>query len=141
MASSLSKADRAKLASVFAWAQARCGTRYHLTFETLPSVGEDKDTVFSCRRHDRRKTADATHFVIAVNRPNLRSLSSPKLRRMAVHEIVHAILWPISDCVEEFAALAGVVTGSDGTKHLVERLVEAEETAVYVLQRAIAGEM
>jgi len=135
MASSLTKADRAKLANIFKWAQARCGTAYHLTFDTFPSVGADKVTVFSCRRHDRRKADDATHFQIGVNRSQLRSMSSPALRRLAVHEIVHAILWPISDCVEELAGIRDIVTDDRAT-----RILRAEETAVYMLQRAIVGE-
>lgn len=131
MASNLSKVDRAKLVRLFTWAQRRCHTGFHLTYEPFPAVGEYKDAVFSCNRHNPRLTDDANHFVIGVNRPHLHGLSFPRLRRLAVHEIIHAILWPISDCVDEAAI---------DNEALLARLVTVEETAVYMLQRAIVSE-
>jgi hypothetical protein len=130
--SGLTKADRAKLTSVFAWAQKRCGTAFHLTFEPFAATGEAAHTIFTCRRHDARQQEDALHFIVGVNRPALRNMSSQKLRRMAVHEIVHAILWPLTDFADQAA-------GDDG--ELLERIGAANETATYVLQRALVGDV
>lgn len=115
----LRKADVERVTKAFKWAQKRLGTAFVFGYR----AAEDDDNILSIERTGRGDE-DPDHYWININTRRL-----PKkwtvLCSCAVHEVIHAILWPLAEFAED---------GRDDD--LAEK---ANERAVYTLERAIMG--
>ncbi len=104
------------------FAQKRLGTSFSIMIERMPKPEPaDKDNPKPTMMISRsaRGTDDRNLFFVFADPVILKETNAHNMRVLAIHEIIHAILWDIED-------------SQDPT---------VSENATYILQRAIIGEM
>ncbi len=115
-------------------AQARIPTAFHITVvrftaeEKLEAGCQKKLMVIE---RTVRGDEDSWHFVLSFDPVVSERVSFRDLVKVAGHEVLHALLWPIADAVQR----RGI------TEKQAEELARAEENIVYTLQRALFGEI
>lgn len=120
-----------KVQAALAWAQRKLYTAFHLTVRpfTKEELAESGASVMAINL-TARDTADPTHFIIGFNADVIAATSTRATRVLAAHELIHAILWPLSQLAE---------AGKKGSE--MKRAVDVSEDITYRLQRIIVGEM
>ena len=110
-----------RVEKALAWAQKKTRTSFHLAVIRMDqSVAKDSGASLNIGR-SCRGTSDKGMFVVGVNVEETPGINTKDLRRLAGHEVLHAILWGL-----------GEASG--------KRRDEEDECATYALQRAIFGE-
>lgn len=115
-------------------AQARIPTAFHITvvpFDREEKREAKKDGMLMSIGRTGRGADDSTHFVMSFDPVVSAKVSFPNLVKVAGHETLHALLWPIT----EMAQREGM------SEEDMERLRKENETLTYKLQRAIFGEL
>lgn len=115
-------------------AQARIPTAFHIS--VVPFNREEKreaqdEGVLMTISPTRRGPDDRNHFVMQFDPTVAETVSFPNLVKVAGHETIHALLWPITD----LAQYEGI---SDSQAELLRR---ENESLTYTLQRALFGEL
>ncbi len=128
--SKLGKIQRTRVESAIAWAQKQMRTAYHFTIEESPVPKEEKDDVHPVMAIERtgRGSADPEHFLLCFWTEECASMSARDLRRIAVHEVIHAITFKLSE-----------IASREARYRQDETATEIEKVA-YILARAFAGE-
>ena len=110
--------QKRRVESALAWAQKRLGTSYHLIVGPMPPDKIGDNTVMATGQ-TARGDEDPNAFLIVFSPQVVKAHTMPDLRKIAMHEILHCLLWRCTRRAKR----------------------EDEEAAVYILQRALVGEM
>lgn len=110
--------QKRRVESALAWAQKRLGTSYHFIVTAAAPEDVDGHTLMAIARTGRGDS-DPNAFHVVFNAKAVKQTPMSDLRKIAVHENVHAILWP---CTQRAPR-------------------DKEEAAVYIIQRALVGEI
>lgn len=115
---SLWKVQKERALKAIEWAQKKMKTSFVFSLDRLPNPPAGTDhPVFTITRSSRNED-DRNLFFLGAHPRTLANETMRTLRVLAVHEIIHAIVWPITEDEDP----------------------NAEENAVYMLQRAIVGD-
>jgi hypothetical protein len=123
----LTKHTVARATSAFKWAQKRTGTAFDITFVPMPK--DEREEAYMAIRQSSRGEADKTAFIVEISPEHVDAAALGKLRILAVHELLHAIWWPVIEVAEN--AVKGAAR---------ERVIAEIESATYICQRAICGD-
>lgn len=115
-------------------AQARIPTAFHITvvpFNRSEKQEAKQDGMLMSIGRTGRGGDDGNHFVLSFDPVVSEKVGFPDLVKVAGHETIHALLWPITEMAQH-----------DGmTDQQAEELRKANETLTYTLQRALFGEI
>lgn len=127
----MSHAELGRAAKALALAQKRLGTSFVLMVDAIPLADRPRHAgkVFIVDR-THRGAEDANAFSVVFNPDETTDMKWKDIRCAAGHEVIHMILWPLSELAEE-----------RGSKERRARAREANETATYTLMRCIFGEI
>ena len=116
--------ETARVTRALQKAQKIAGTAFHLTV----MLSDDTTREMAIDRTER-KLADSNHYLIYVNPHVTAEMAYADLVRICGHEVIHGVLFRVSELAEE---------GKKGAA--LAEAVDATESATYTLQRAIYGE-
>lgn len=126
--------QKTRVERAVAKAQARIPTAFHIS--VLPFNREEKreaqgEGVLMTIARTGRGPDDRNHFIMQFDAAVAETVSFPNLIKVAGHEIIHALLWPIT----EIADYPGI------SEERAELLRRENESLTYTFQRALFGEL
>lgn len=117
----LERIEKARVERALAWAARR--VRTPLVFYVSPMTEREQKRYAGAALTTARSVRgddDPVLFAVSFNLDETRTLNRKDLRRLAGHEVMHCLLFPLGEAADEIAL---------------------EEAVVYVLQRAFFGEV